>query len=105
MEVQNPSKRYKSSSHLVYSCQYHVIFCPKYRRKVLIGSIETRLKELILEKQEEFEYEVVELITTGPKQMSMPAKYYFFPIQLNHIDRNPNLEQNINWGGNFNPEL
>lgn len=54
---------------------------------------------------EEFEYEVVELITTGPTQMSMPDKCYFFPIQLNHIDRNPNLEQNVGWGGNFNPEL
>ncbi len=54
---------------------------------------------------EDFEYEVVELITTGPTQMSMPDKYYFFPIQLNHIDRNPNLEQNVDWGGTFNPEL
>lgn len=54
---------------------------------------------------EDFEYEVVELITNGPKQMSMPEEYYFFPIQLSHIDRNPNLEQNAGWGGSFNPEL
>lgn len=54
---------------------------------------------------EDFEYEVVELITTGPKQMSMPETYYFFPIQLNNIDQNSNLEQNIGWEGNFNPEL
>jgi putative transposase len=47
--------------HLVYSCQYHVIFCPKYRRKVLTGEIETRLKELILEKQEEYGYEVLDM--------------------------------------------
>ena len=53
----------------------------------------------------DFEYEVVELITNGPKQMSMPEDYYFFPIQLSHIDRNPNLEQNQGWGGNFDPEL
>jgi putative transposase len=45
----------------VYSCQYHVIFCPKYRRKVLLGDIEKRLKELILEKQEEYGYEVLDL--------------------------------------------
>lgn len=54
---------------------------------------------------EDFEYQVVELITNGPKQMSMPAKYTFFPIQLDHIDKNPNLEQNKDWGGTFNPEL
>lgn len=54
---------------------------------------------------EEFTYEVVELITEGPKEMSMPETYYFFPIKLSDIDRNSNLEQNTGWGGNFNPEL
>lgn len=61
MEIQNKSKQYKSTNHLVYSCQYHVIFCPKYRRKVLVDNIETRLKELILEKQEEYGYEVIDM--------------------------------------------
>jgi len=55
---------------------------------------------------ENFSYEIVELITNGPKQMSMPESYYFFPIQLTHIDRNPNLEQNMGWeGGTFDPTL
>ena len=55
---------------------------------------------------DDFTYEVVELITNGPTQMSMPEKYYFFPIQLSHIDRNTNLEQNIGWeGGTFDPTL
>lgn len=54
---------------------------------------------------DDFKYEVVELITNGPKEMAMPEKYYFFPIQLTHIDKNPNLEQNIAWGGSFNPVL
>ncbi len=61
MEIQNPSKKYHTSDHLVYSCQYHVVFTPKYRRKVLTGDIETRLKELILEKQEEYGYEVLDM--------------------------------------------
>jgi len=61
MEIKNHSKQYKTTKHLVYSCQYHVIFCPKYRRKVLIGDIEKRLKELILEKQEEYGYEVLDM--------------------------------------------
>jgi len=61
MEIQNKSKEYHTTEHLVYSCQYHVIFCPKYRRKVLTGDIETRLKELILEKQEEYNYIVLDM--------------------------------------------
>ena len=54
---------------------------------------------------ENFEYEVVELITNGPKQMLMPDKYYFFPIQLSNINQNSNLKQNKDWGGDFDPVL
>lgn len=54
---------------------------------------------------ENFTYEVVELITNGPKAMVMPDTYYFFPIQLSNINQNPNLEQNVGWGGNFDPTL
>lgn len=61
MEIKNQNKRYKSSRHLVFSCQYHVIFCPKYRRPVLTDKIAIRLKEIILEKQEEFQYEVLDM--------------------------------------------
>ncbi|MRG45932.1 RagB/SusD family nutrient uptake outer membrane protein [Chitinophaga sp. SYP-B3965] len=54
---------------------------------------------------QDFTYEVVELITNGPKQMVMPDKYYFFPIQLSNINQNPNLKQNKDWGGDFDPTL
>ena len=37
---------YHHGDHIVYSCQYHIVFCPKYRRKVLVNGIDTRLKEL-----------------------------------------------------------
>ena len=45
----NKSKTYRSSEHIVYSCQYHVVFCPKYRRKILREPYDTRLKEIFLE--------------------------------------------------------
>lgn len=54
---------------------------------------------------QDFTYEIVELITNGPKQMVMPDKYYFFPIQLSNINQNPNLKQNKDWGGDFDPTL
>ena len=31
--------------------------------------------------------------------------FYFFPIQKVNLDENPNLEQNNNWGGTFNPTM
>jgi len=61
MNIENSKKLYKSMYNLVYSCQYHVIFTPKYRRKVLINPIDFRLKELILEKQSEYNYEILEI--------------------------------------------
>ena len=47
------AKRYTASSHSVYNVGYHIVFCPKYRRKVLVDGIDTRLKELFLGKAEE----------------------------------------------------
>ena len=41
--------KYKSNNNVVYSCKYHVVWCPKYRRKVLVDSVDVRLKELIEE--------------------------------------------------------
>lgn len=61
MEIQNRKKKYKSDYHCIYSCQYHIIFCPKYRRAVLTDDIAKRLKKLIKEKQQEYLYEVLEM--------------------------------------------
>ena len=41
---------YLSSETTVHFMNYHFVWCPKYRRKVIIGRIEERLKELIKEK-------------------------------------------------------
>lgn len=61
MQIKNSDKVYHSDHSIVYSCQYHVVFCPKYRRSVLVDGIDTRLKELILEKQSEYLYTVIEV--------------------------------------------
>ena len=50
---------YKSNNNIVYSCKYHVVFCPKYRRKVLVGEIETRFKELVEEICTEFNIDLL----------------------------------------------
>ena len=40
---------YKSNNNVVYSCKYHVVWCSKYRRPVLVEGVDERLKELIRE--------------------------------------------------------
>ena len=52
---------YKSNNNVVYSCKYHVVFCPKYRRPVLVDGVDLRLKELIMETSEELNVEIIEM--------------------------------------------
>ena len=37
----------KSNNNVTYSCKYHVVWCPKYRRKVLVDGIDERLKHIL----------------------------------------------------------
>lgn len=53
--------QYHTTEHLVFCCRYHVIFCPKYRRKVLIHGIDERFKEIVLSMQEEQNFKVLEM--------------------------------------------
>jgi len=54
-------KRWKRSKTVVYNIGYHLIWCPKYRRKVLVGEVVERLKELLHEKAEKIEVEIVQM--------------------------------------------
>ena len=53
--------KYKSNHNVVYSCKYHVVWCPKYRRSVLINGVDTRLKELIIETCTLLKVELIEM--------------------------------------------
>ena len=57
----NTSMEYRSNNNVVYSCKYHVVWCPKYRRKVLIGAIEARLKELLKEISASINVDIIEM--------------------------------------------
>ncbi len=37
----------RSNRNVVYACRYHVVWCPKYRRPVLVGGVAERLTALI----------------------------------------------------------
>jgi len=54
-------RKFKSNSNVVYSCKYHVIWCPKYRRSVLIKGVDVRLKEILQQVCDEFHSELIEL--------------------------------------------
>lgn len=52
---------YKSNQNVVYSCQYHVVWCPKYRRKVLVNGVDIRLKELIKSIAAEIQVDIIKM--------------------------------------------
>ena len=53
--------KYKSNNNIVYSCKYHVVWCPKYRRKVLVDGVDSRLKELIIQICQEIHVDIIEM--------------------------------------------
>ena len=55
------NKNYRSKNHRVYSCQYHVIICPKYRKKIFKYGIDIRLKEIILETAKLYQFEIPDI--------------------------------------------
>ena len=52
---------YKSNNNVVYSCKYHVVWCPKYRRKVLVDGIDTRLKAILQGIAADLQADIIEM--------------------------------------------
>ena len=53
--------KYKSNCNVVYSCKYHVVWCPKYRRPVLVEGVDVRLKSLIVETCSKMNVDIIEM--------------------------------------------
>lgn len=53
----------RSNNNIVYRCVYHVVWCPKYRRPVIEGAVDARLKQIIREVCAERECNIIELGT------------------------------------------
>jgi putative transposase len=52
---------YRSTNKTVYSAKYHVIWCPRYRRRVLAGRVEVRLGQIVARVVDEAGGEVIEV--------------------------------------------
>jgi REP-associated tyrosine transposase len=57
----NTKPAYKSNRNIYYSCKYHVVWCPKYRRKVLVEGVAEHLEQIIREVCQEHQAEVLSL--------------------------------------------
>ena len=71
--------RFKSLSHTIYECKFHIVFCPKYRYRIFKSEIKEYVKQQIyfLCKQKE----LVEVLELNVQQdhvhiiLSIPPKY------------------------------
>ena len=63
MKLETPDLTYQTTRYSTYACEYHIIWCTKYRRTALSVDIQVRFKELVLESQEAYGF-VVRAIET-----------------------------------------
>ena len=56
------STRYRTSAHSRYTINYHIVFCPKYRRKIFSDfNIEEDIKQAIVELSQQHDWLIEEL--------------------------------------------
>jgi putative transposase len=52
---------YRSNNNIVYSCKYHVVFCSKYRRRVLVDGVDERFREIAQQVADDLRFEIIEM--------------------------------------------
>jgi len=74
---------YQHEQHNVHLVVYHIIWCPKRRRKVLVGPIRARLEQIIREVAAEHDWTVIELaIQPDHVHLFIRANPYTLPSDI-----------------------
>jgi len=101
----------KSTSHAVYESKYHFVWCPKYRKKVLVGAIRDRVKQLFYKIAEEFDFEIdscevaeehIDILSSFPPRYSISRVVGIIKsISSSKIfEEFPEIRKKL-WGGHF----
>jgi putative transposase len=56
----NINNEIKSTAHSKWRCQYHIVFAPKYRRKVIYGKLKKEIGEILRKLCEQKGAELIE---------------------------------------------
>ena len=104
--------KYKKLSHVIYKCDYHIVWVPKYRFRILTGQVKTLIEEdirLLCEwkKCEIHEMSVqidhIHLVLSVPPRISiselMGVLKGKFAIKL--FKTYPKMKQKPYWGNHF----
>jgi putative transposase len=69
---------YETLKHSTWECKYHIVFIPKYRKKVLYGQVRRELGSLLRELARQKESEIIEghlMMDHVHMLVSIPPKY------------------------------
>ena len=98
----------------VYSIQYHIVWCTKYRRKVLVNGIDQELKDYLTQIAEEYKFTIIALeVMPDHVHMMVDCRPQFCPSDMIKIIKgntarwlfieHPELKSKL-WGGHlWNP--
>ena len=53
-------REWRTQSHVKWYCRYHIVFCPKYRKKAIFGAIRKDIGKILRKLCEQNEMELVE---------------------------------------------
>lgn len=101
----------KSTSNATYDIQYHFVWIPKYRKRVLKGVIKDRIDELLRECSEINQFEIVEMsIQPDHIHILLSAKPRYAPSKIMQLmkggsskkirEEHPELQEFL-WGDSF----
>ena len=71
---------YQHSRNKVYLIQYHLVWCPKRRKPVLVGKIKERLEQIIYEVADELGIKVLKLVINPDHLHLFISAYPTLPV-------------------------
>lgn len=74
---------YSSTKHSIYSIQYHIVFCTKFRYKALSKDIQNKLKDIIADISNRYNYTIIEMETMSDHvHIFISVKPYISPSTI-----------------------
>ena len=103
--------RFKKLAHVVWDCKYHIVWCPKYRFRILKGDIAKSIREIIRQLCEWRQIEIlagnvqtdhVHLVISFPPKYSVAEVTGFLKGKsaIKVFDRHLDLKKRY-WGRHF----
>jgi putative transposase len=104
--------RFKKLSHVIWHCQFHIVWVPKYRYRVLNGKIGDEVRKNIIIQSERLNCEIVELSVQNDHVhllIKVPPKIAISKLMgvlkgktaIRVFNKFPELKERPYWGNHF----